>query len=204
METLYERYPVLLQEEHNIRKAIRLLCTTFEHGGKLLVCGNGGSAADCDHIVGELMKGFLKKRPVNEELKSEFARLGEASMTGFLQQGLPAIALTGGGALPTAYANDMDSEYIFAQQVLGLGKPGDVLLGISTSGNAANVQKAMTAAKARKMKTIGLTGMTGGRLLKNADIIIQVPEKDTFKIQELHLPVYHWICLNVEQYFFDE
>ena len=106
--------------------------------------------------------------------------------------------------MPTAYANDMDSEYIFAQQVLGLGKPGDVLLGISTSGNAANVQKAMTAAKARKMKTIGLTGMTGGRLLKNADIIIQVPEKETYKIQELHLPVYHWICLNVEQYFFDE
>lgn len=204
MDTLYERYPVLLPEKEHIEAVIELLCSIFENGSNLYLCGNGGSAADCDHIVGELMKGFLLKRPVNQALRRKFVELGEPAIAACLQEGLPAISLTGGGALPTAYANDMNPEYIFAQQVMGLGRAGDILLGISTSGNARNVRNAMVVAKAKGMHTVGLTGKTGGWLAENADIAICVPEGETYKIQELHLPVYHWICASVERHFFEE
>lgn len=204
MDTLYERYPVLEPEKENIENAIKLVCMTYERGGKLLLCGNGGSAADCDHIVGELMKGFLKKRPIDGELREKLGHLGSEIAADCLQGSLPAITLTGGGALPSAYANDMEAEYVFAQQVLGLGKPEDILLGISTSGNAGNVKKAALVAKAKGMKVIGLTGQMGGWLAQNADISICVPESETYKIQELHLPLYHWICARVEKYFFEQ
>lgn len=203
MDSLYDRYPALREEQDQIEQVIKVLIETFEAGGKLLLCGNGGSAADCDHIVGELMKGFLKKRPLSRELRHRFAQIGEEAMCDCLQEGLPAVSLTHGGALPSAYANDVDPDYIYAQQVLGLGKEGDVLIGISTSGNAQNVRNAMLTARAIGMKTVGLTGKSGGWLGEHADLAIKVPETETWKIQELHLPVYHWICMCVEKYFFE-
>ena len=204
METLYDRYPVLWREKDSIENAIQLLSTAFQSGGKLLLCGNGGSAADCDHIVGELAKGFLKKRPLRPAIKEKFARIGQENLATYLQEGLPVISLTGGGALPTAFSNDVHADYIFAQQVMCLGKEGDVLLAISTSGNSMNVQRAVVTAKVKGMKTIGLTGKHGGWLAENTDVAIRVPEEETYKIQELHLPVYHWICARIEQNFFEE
>ena len=141
MASLYERYPVLEQEREQIEHAIEMIIDTYEHGGKVLLCGNGGSAADCDHIVGELMKGFLKKRPVSNEIREKIELFGEGVCVDYLQGGLPAISLVGQNALGSAFANDVNSEYIYAQQVLSLGKPGDVLIGISTSGNAKNVHR---------------------------------------------------------------
>lgn len=205
LEELMERYPVLDCVKTQIREAYGILVTCYENGGKLLIAGNGGSCADAEHIVGELMKGFVKRRPVSEEFAGRLLEadphlgkeLGEK-----LQGGLPAIALTGHSSLSTAFLNDVDGELIYAQQTCGYGKKGDVLLGISTSGNAKNVMYAVTAAKAIGMKTIGLAGKDGGQLKKAADVTIVAPETETFKIQELHLPIYHTLCLMLEERFF--
>jgi D-sedoheptulose 7-phosphate isomerase len=171
----------------------------------LLVCGNGGSAADAEHIVGELMKGFVKRRPlpndVAEKLKNVDNDIGKY-LGENLQQGLPAIALHTHTALSTACMNDIDGNIIYAQQVYGYGSEKDILLGISTSGNAKNVLYAMIAARAKGLKTIALTGGTGGEMKRHADVAIIVPETETYKIQELHLPVYHTLCLMIEEYFF--
>ncbi|MBE7718211.1 D-sedoheptulose-7-phosphate isomerase [Lacrimispora indolis] len=205
LDELIERYPVLAGIKPQIREAYEILETCYENGGKLLIAGNGGSCADAEHIVGELMKGFVKRRPVSEdfagkllEADPEFGKeLGEK-----LQGGLPAIALTGHPSLSTAFLNDVDGELIYAQQTYGYGRKGDVLLGISTSGNAKNVMYAVTAAKAIGMKTIGLAGKDGGLLKRSADVTIVAPEMETFKIQELHLPIYHALCLMLEERFF--
>jgi D-sedoheptulose 7-phosphate isomerase len=205
LEELIERYPVLSSVKEEIKKSYELLEACYENGGKLLIAGNGGSCADAEHIVGELMKGFVKRRSVSDEFKEALKaidpELGSA-LGQKLQGGLPAIALTGHPGLSTAFLNDVDGEMIFAQQTYGYGKKGDVLLGISTSGNSKNVMYAMTAAKALGMKTIGLTGKDGGQLKHAADVTIVVPETETFKIQELHLPVYHALCLMLEERFF--
>jgi D-sedoheptulose 7-phosphate isomerase len=205
LEELIERYPVLSSVKEEIKKSYELLEACYENGGKLLIAGNGGSCADAEHIVGELMKGFVKRRSVSDEFKEALKaidpELGSA-LGQKLQGGLPAIALTGHPGLSTAFLNDVDGEMIFAQQTYGYGKKGDVLLGISTSGNSKNVMYAMTAAKALGMKTIGLTGKDGGQLKNAADVTIVVPETETFKIQELHLPVYHALCLMLEERFF--
>lgn len=205
LEELIERYPILEVCRDDIKDAYEVIKASYENGRKLLIAGNGGSASDAEHIVGELMKGFVKKRQLTGEMTEKLckadAERGKA-LSENLQQGLPAIALTGHPGLSSAFLNDVDGEMIYAQQVLGYGKPGDVFLGISTSGNAKNVIYALTVAKAKGMKTIGLAGRDGGELKKKADITIIVPEQETYKIQELHLPLYHTLCLMLEEYFF--
>ncbi len=205
LEELVERYPALDAVKDDVRKAYELLEACYEQGGKLLIAGNGGSCADAEHIVGELMKGFVKRREVSDSFAECLRSADEvrgAELAKKLQGGLPAIALTGHAGLSTAYLNDVDGDLIFAQQTYGYGRPGDVLIGISTSGNAKNVMYAMTVAKALGMKTIGLTGKDGGALKREADVSVVVPETETFKIQELHLPVYHALCLMLEERFF--
>jgi D-sedoheptulose 7-phosphate isomerase len=205
LEELVERYPVLDAVKDDVRKAYELLEACYEQGCKLLIAGNGGSCADAEHIVGELMKGFVKRREVSDSFAECLRSTDEvrgAELAKKLQGGLPAIALTGHAGLSTAYLNDVDGDLIFAQQTYGYGRPGDVLIGISTSGNAKNVMYAMTVAKALGMKTIGLTGKDGGALKREADVSVVVPETETFKIQELHLPVYHALCLMLEERFF--
>lgn len=207
LDELIKRYPVLEAVRADIEKTYGILESCYENGGKLLIAGNGGSAADSEHIVGELMKGFLKRRPVPgkmaEALKKTDPRRGQ-ELAEKLQGGLPAMALTNHAALSSAFANDVDGMLSYAQQVNGYGNPGDVFLGISTSGNAENVMYAAVTAKAKGMKVIGLTGKDGGKLAKIADVSIIVPEKETYKIQELHLPVYHALCLMLEERFFEK
>jgi D-sedoheptulose 7-phosphate isomerase len=205
LQQLTERYPALCGIRDSIGGAGELLIKTFQSGGKVLIAGNGGSAADCEHIVGELMKSFVKKRKLPDDYVSRLEKI-DAEIAGYLgpriQPGLPAIALTGHNSLSYASINDIDGHITFAQQVYGYGKSGDLFLGISTSGNAKNVAYAAVAAKAKDMSVIALTGGSGGRLSRLADISIIVPETETYKIQELHLPIYHALCLMVEEYFF--
>ena len=203
LEELIGRYPVLEPCRESIRQAYQALEECFLAGGKLLVAGNGGSAADSDHIVGELMKGFVKKRPLPDSLVQALKEADPqrgAELSQKLQGALPAIALTNHVALSSAFANDVDGILSYAQQVNGYGNRGDVFLGISTSGNAENV---MYAARAKGMKIIGLTGRDGGKLGAFADISIVVPKQETYQIQELHLPVYHALCLMLEKRFYD-
>ncbi len=191
------RYPTLSVCEKNIIAAVDAICTMYKNGNKLLLCGNGGSAADCEHISGEFLKGFMKKRPYDEnELNLEEDILTK------LQKGIPAIPLTSLTASLSAFANDVDPMLCYAQLVGALGKENDVFLGISTSGNAKNVALAAKTAKALGIKTIALTGKNGGHLKDICDIVIIVPEDETYKIQELHLPVYHAICAQVEENLF--
>ena len=202
---LIQRYPVLEQCMEDIISAYELMKICYDTGSKLLLAGNGGSAADCEHIVGELMKGFCRRRPVETRLLERIAKYDpypDPELPSKLQQGLPAIALTGHNALSTAYSNDVDADYVFAQQLLGYARPGDVFLGITTSGNSRNVIRAAVVAKALGMPVIGLTGRDGGKLKEIADCCIIVPEQETFKIQELHLPVYHALCLMLEETYF--
>lgn len=204
---LIDRYPKLIVCREDIKAAYELLEAAYKNGHKLLVCGNGGSASDSEHIVGELMKEFKLKRKVFGEqaaaLKSIDSELGEV-LAENLQGALPAISLTGHSSLQTAFMNDAEPELVFAQQVNGYGKPGDVFLGISTSGNSKNVLYAAVNAKAKGLKVIGLTGAKENKLMKYSDVCIRVPETETYKIQELHLPVYHCLCLMLEDKFFGE
>ena len=202
---LIKRYPMLEVCREDIEKTLEAIISCYERGGKLLLCGNGGSAADCDHIVGELMKGFLKKRPLSDEKKEEMKKLSpslDTDLLSKLQSGLPAISLPSLSILNSAFCNDVDPSLIYAQSVLGLGKKGDLLIAISTSGNAENVAAAVKVARGIGMTTVGLTGESGGKLRTLADICICAPEKETFKIQELHLPIYHLLCAAVEDHFF--
>ena len=207
-EELFQRYPALRVCEAEIDRALSLMTEVYENGGKLLICGNGGSCSDAQHIVGELMKGFLLKRPMTEAQKKAFAdALGEEEAENFasrLQRGLPAISLDAQGALFTAYANDADADYVYAQAVFGYGKPEDLLIGISTSGNSKNVVLAMKAAKALGLRGISLTGAKESKLSALSDVTVRVPDTETFKIQELHLPVYHYLCAAIEEKFFGE
>ena len=202
---LIDRYPKLMECRDNLLAAYELLETAYSNGRKLLVCGNGGSASDSEHIVGELMKEFKLKRKVYRDqavaLTEIDPELGQV-LADNLQGALPAISLTGHSSLQTAFMNDAVPELVFAQQVNGYGKPGDVFLGISTSGNSKNVLYAAVNAKAKGLKVIGLTGSRENKLMKYADVCIRVPETETYKIQELHLPVYHCLCLMLEDHFF--
>ncbi len=192
---LYERYPELQACKQDIEKALALLIETYRNGGKVLVCGNGGSAADSEHIVGELLKGFLSKRPVTDE------RIPE-SLRAELQGSLPAISLPSQCAILTAYCNDVSPEMMYAQLVYGYGKEGDVLIALSTSGNAANVAKAAEVARYIGVKTIALTGAKDSKLSELSTVTVKVPETETYKVQELHLPVYHYLCAGVEKELF--
>jgi len=202
---LVERYPQLIPVKENIGKAADCLITCYRNGGKVLVCGNGGSSSDSDHIVGELMKGFEQKRSLVEKLKKELILKGGERgkyLADKLQQGLPAISLSAHSGLISAIANDTDADFIFAQQVTGYGNEGDVLLALSTSGNSQNMLDAIITAKAKGLTVIGLTGETGGKIASLCDILINVPGKSTAQIQELHLPVYHVLCQILETTFF--
>ncbi len=205
LQILIERYPKLSACKEDIKKAYELLETAYQNGKKLLVCGNGGSASDSEHIVGELMKEFKLKRKVYGKqaaaLKEIDPELGQV-LADNLQGALPAISLTAHSSLQTAFMNDVVPELVFAQQVNGYGNAGDVFLGISTSGNSKNVLYAAVNAKAKGLKVIGLTGGRENKLMKYADVCVRVPETETYKIQELHLPVYHCLCLMLEQKFF--
>ncbi len=202
---LTRRYPPLEVCGDTVRKAIETIIRSYEAGGKVLICGNGGSASDAEHIAGELMKGFLSKRKLREEAKERFIKadpeLGKV-LAEKLQTPLEAIALTGQVSLSTAFANDVDPALVYAQQVFGYGKQGDVLVAISTSGNAGNVLYAAVAARTLGLSVVSLTGQGGGKLAAYADCAVRVPETETFKVQELHLPAYHAICQAVEEYFF--
>ena len=207
VELLIERYPSLKYCKEDILRAYGLLEASYTEGGKLLVCGNGGSASDSEHIVGELMKEFKLKRKVYaaqaDAMKAIAPEMG-AILAEHLQGALPAITLTAHSSLTTAFMNDSEPELVFAQQVNGYGCPGDCFLGISTSGNSTNVLYAAITAKARGLKVIGLTGAKENKLEKFTDVCIHVPEIETYKIQELHLPVYHVLCMMLEDYFFGE
>lgn len=205
MEVLLEQYPSLGCCKKEIQKAYGLLVSCYKNGSKLLVAGNGGSAADAEHIVGELMKGFKLSRKIPEEMQQKLQAIAPEEgkcLADKLQGALPAIALDGHIALSTAYLNDVDGTLIYSQQVYGYGHKGDLFLAISTSGNSENVLLASITAKAKEMKVIGLTGESGGRLQELADVTIAVPGKETYQIQELHLPVYHCLCLMLEEHFF--
>lgn len=205
LNLLIDRYPKLIDCKEDIWKAYQILETAYSSGRKLLVSGNGGSASDSEHIVGELMKEFKLKRRVYGSQATALKEIDKdmgKTLAENLQGALPAISLTGHSSLTTAFMNDAMPELVFAQQVNGYGKPGDVFLGISTSGNSKNVLYAAVNAKAKGLKVIGLTGAKESKLMKYADVCIRVPETETYKIQELHLPVYHCLCLMLEERFF--
>ena len=205
MKDLFKRHPELLLCEDSIKMALDALIAAYETGGKLLLCGNGGSAADCDHVVGELMKGFLLKRELTDgkkaELKAANPNIGDELLQK-LQRGLPAISLPSICGLNSAFANDVCPDMIYAQSLLSLAVRGDVLIAISTSGNSKNVILAAELAKSIGVTVIALTGEGGGKLGEIADITVGVPERETFRVQELHLPVYHYLCAMIEEHFF--
>lgn len=205
IDLLIERYPILAECRQSLIDAYLVMEEAYEGDHKLLIAGNGGSAADSEHIAGELMKRFKTPRPVTpemaEKLKSIDPIRGE-NLAKNLECGLMAIPLVAHEALSTAYINDVDGLGVFAQQLFGFGRPGDVFLGISTSGNSKNVMSATVVARALGIKVIGLTGANGGELAQVADVAVKVPETETYMIQELHLPVYHCWCLMLEDKFF--
>ena len=206
MNDLNKRYPVLELALPDIENAVDAIINSYKSGGKLLLCGNGGSSADCEHIVGELMKGFLLKRPIGSQKKSEMkanCNLLDDTLLDKLQCGLPAVALSSITGLNTAFCNDVDPELVYAQSLMSLAAENDILLCITTSGNSKNCIAAAKVAKGLGVTVIGLTGKSGGQLKEIADICICVPETETYKVQELHLPVYHYICLELEKYFFN-
>lgn len=205
LDDLLVRYPILESQKNNILGVYKVLESSYANNGKLLIAGNGGSAADSEHIVGELMKAFIKPRKLSDDLQNRLKAVDENMgniLADSLQGALPAIAVTGHVGLSTAYLNDCNPLLSFAQQVNGFGNEGDVFLGISTSGNSENILYALVTAKVKGMKTVGLSGRDGGKMKAYCDEIVIVPEKETFKIQELHLPVYHALCLMLEERFF--
>lgn len=202
---LTKRYPSLERCEEDIKRALEIIIKCYEKGGKLLLCGNGGSSSDCEHIVGELMKDFLIRRPIPKEKREEMRRrlpsIDDAVLD-TLQLGLPAISLPSITGFNTAFANDRNPELVYAQGVLSLANENDVLVAISTSGNAKNVLRATEVAKSLGLFVVGLTGETGGAIYELCDSSICVPQCETYKIQELHIAVYHYICAEVERHFF--
>ena len=192
MNELLKRYPCLEECKDSINNALELMIDTYRSGGKVLVCGNGGSAADCEHIVGELMKGFMKKREVTDNRIPEEMRKN-------LQGSLPAISLPSQCAVLSAFINDVEPMMMYAQLVYGYAKQNDLVIGISTSGNSKNVVNAVEVARCMGVKTLSLTGKRDSRLSEISDITIKVPETETFKVQELHLPVYHYLCAEAEE-----
>ncbi|SKB00508.1 D-sedoheptulose 7-phosphate isomerase [Caloramator quimbayensis] len=205
IETFFKINDDLLFLKDNVMEACNIILNTYNNGGKLLVCGNGGSCSDADHIVGELMKGFLLKRPLDEDIKFKFIQYfgNEGSIiANKLQESLPAISLGVHSAFNTAYINDVDSSLIYAQQVIGYGKRDDTIIGISTSGNAVNVYYAFMAAKVKGLKCIALCGMDGGKISNISDCNLIAPSYETYRIQEYHVAIYHLICAVVESEIF--
>lgn len=200
-ELIFQRYPALAECRSDMYAAFEILKTCVKNGGKLLMCGNGGSAADCDHIAGELLKGFLKKRPLSETEKAAWTE--ESWIADKLQKGICAINLTGIAATMTAVINDTDAQLIYAQLVQAMGRPGDVFIGLSTSGGAKNVRYGAMTAQKLGMQVVSLTGKKESPLSALADAAIRVPAQETYMVQEYHLPVYHWLCAMLEDEFFE-
>ena len=198
VEELYGRHPQLNTCEGEVAKALDLLISCYRNGGKVLTCGNGGSAADAEHIVGELLKKFRRHRDIDSGIAAKLP----PELVARLEGALPAVSLVSMSGILTAFANDVAWETAFAQQVYGLGNPGDVLIALSTSGNSANCVNAALVAKAKGMKVVSMTGAGGGKLGDLADAAIKVPETETYMIQELHLPVYHALCAAIEEALF--
>lgn len=206
LDKFIEKHNDLLGCKEEIDSAYQLLCECYSSGGKVLIAGNGGSSSDAEHIVGELMKGFLLKRELKEEERNTLVALDETNgkyLETHLQGALPAISLSSHSSLATAISNDVNGDMIFAQQIQGYGRKGDVFLAISTSGNSRNVVLAAIVAKARGMKVIGLTGAGGGEVAQKADVCIKAPSKETYEIQEYHIAIYHFLCLMLEKTFFE-
>lgn len=195
MEQLIERYPILSQCRESIAAALKLMIETYKNGGKVLVCGNGGSAADSEHIVGELMKGFLSHRQVSDD------RIPK-SLSKYLQGALPAISLPSQCAILSAFINDVEPDMMYAQLVYGYAREGDLVIGLSTSGNSRNIVNAVEVAKCVGARTLALTGEKESKLSDTATVTIRVPETETYKVQELHLPVYHYLCAETEKEMF--
>lgn len=206
IDNFIRRFPELESILDSIKEAAQIIIECFDNNKALYLCGNGGSAADCEHIAGELLKSFKCKRPLSSELKARFREFGNdgAELAEKLEDGLRAIALTSHPSFSTAFANDVDASMIFAQQLMALSEKNDVVLGISTSGNAENIKKCFISAKVKGLKTILLTGKSGGICAELADCIIKVPETETFLIQEKHIGIYHTLCLIVEDYFYGD
>lgn len=205
IDLLLKRYPVLEDCREDLIRAYLVMEECYVNDGKLLIAGNGGSAADSEHIAGELMKRFKTPRPVSPEFGKKLKEIDPVrgvNLAKNLERSLMAIPLVAHEALTTAYLNDVDGMGVFAQQLYGFGRKGDVFLGISTSGNSKNILSATVVAKAVGIKVIGLTGAEGGELAKTADVAVKVPERETYRVQELHLPVYHCWCLMLEERFF--
>ena len=205
LEKLFGKYPELIECQTSIEEAFKAIKQAYESDRKLLLAGNGGSAADCEHVVGELMKGFMSKRPLSQEMKDKLASVsgGDDYLGEHLQGALPAISLVSHSALMTAFANDVAPDMVFAQQVFGYGKSGDIFIGFSTSGNSKNVNHAIKVAKALGIVTIGFTGKSGGEMKTLCDVTISVPFDSTPDIQERHLPIYHTLCILLEEAFFE-
>ena len=203
-EELFERYPSLCGIKENVLKAFEAIKLTYEQGGSLYCAGNGGSSSDCEHIVGELLKSFKKRRAVDEKTANNLSSYGEDGeyILSKLEGSLPATSLISQTGILTAFANDKSWDTAIAQQLYGLGKQGDCLVVLSTSGNSKNCVYAVLVAKAKGIKTIAFTGMTGGKLKDICDVAICVPEMETYKVQELHLPIYHCLCAMLEEEFF--
>ena len=206
MENLYNRYPKLEVIKDDIESAVKVLTACVKNDNKILVCGNGGSSADSAHIVGELLKGFISKRPLTDKQKEKYLAFGfmGENLASELQGGIPAIDLTAQSAILSAFSNDVCADTSYAQLVNAYAKEGDVLIGITTSGNAENVLRALITAKANNMATILLTGGNGGKCKEFADVSIIAPENETYKVQEYHLPIYHYLCMELEKNIFGE
>ena len=202
VKNMTDRYPALAVCEREVALAAEAVVECYNKGGKVLILGNGGSAADAEHISGELLKGFLSKRPVTVDERERLSPLGDAADK--LQRGIPAIPLTSLSSLLSAYANDVDPELVYAQLVFALGREYDLVIGLSTSGNSKNVVAALKTAKALGIKTVAMTGESGGALADIADIVIKAPACETYKVQEYHLPIYHAICAEAERIIFEE
>ena len=203
--SLLERYPGLNLVRNSISKAAEIITGCYSSGGKLLLCGNGGSSSDAEHVTGELMKSFEIRRPLDESLRSRLSEIGgkQGDRLGLkLEHALPAICLSSQTALVSAIANDTGNEMVFAQQLMGYGNENDVLIAISTSGNSMNVVNACITAKALNLTVIALTGDTGGMMKNYSDVLINVPESNTALVQELHLPVLHTLCRLTETHFY--
>jgi len=205
LDQLCERYPSLSDLKDRIAEAAGMIIDCYTRGGKLLVCGNGGSSADSDHFAAELMKSFESRRPLDESLKKRLTEISGSRgkiLAEKLEHALPAISLPSNTALATAISNDIDPSMIFAQQVIGFGNEGDVLIGISTSGNSQNIVDACITARSLNLNVIGITGITGGKMKHHCDLLMNVPETRTAWVQELHLPLLHAICHIVEDHFY--
>lgn len=205
VQKLIDRYPKLITVERDIENAVDILTNAYIKQGKLMLCGNGGSAADCQHIAGELLKRFKIKRGMNEEIRNNLRKYGVSEeYLSSICNGFPTISLVESVGFITAFMNDENIEYVYAQEINVVGNAGDVLIAISTSGDSINVVNAAIMAKAKNIKVIALTGESGGRLREYCDILINVPEIETARIQEYHLPIYHVICEAVERICLEE